>query len=90
MNMFSKVNGPYSISNSPGGVWKIEKKRKARDKKNKQQKNLNRKKEGAEEEDSFSANIEPDNSGEKECEDLTGYGLTKKKKPACNRIDLKI
>ena len=90
MNTFSKVDRPSSISDTPGGVWKIEKKRKARDNKNKSRKNLNKEKTNKEEDDSFSIDIEIDNANDKESEDLTGYGLIKKKKPLRTKIDLKI
>lgn len=90
MNTFSKVYGPLSISSTPGGVWKIEKKRKARDRKNKPQKNLRREHSGSEEDEAIFIDIEPDNTNDKECEDLTGYGLMKKKKSLCTKIDLKI
>lgn len=90
MNTFSKVDGPLSISSTPGGVWKIEKKRKARDRKNKPQKNLKREHSSGEEDEAIFTDIESDNINDKECEDLTGYGLMKKKKPQCTKIDLKI
>ncbi len=90
MNDFSKVERSLSISNTPEGVWKIEKKRKARDKKYKSQKNPNNEKPDIEEEGSFMVNIEIDDTNDKECEDLIGYSMLKKKKPLCSKIDLKI
>ena len=78
------------ISNTPGGVWRIEKKRKARDQKNKQQQNKSAGQVDAEDDDSVSIDIEIDNADDKECEDLTGYGLSKTKKSLSTKIDLKI
>ena len=90
MNTFSKVGNSSPISNTPGGVWRIEKKRKARDKKNKQQKNRSGEQRNAEEDDSILIDIEFDNANDKENEDLTGYDQMKTKKPLPKKIDLKI
>ena len=90
MNDFSKVDRPSGISNTPGGVWKIEKKRKARDRKNKQQKYISGEQKNSEEDDSVLVDIELDRDSKKECEDQMGYGFVKKKKSPCNKIDLKI
>ena len=90
MDTFSKVDRPLVISNTPGGVWQIEKKRKARDKKNKQQRQLQKEKKTREEDGSVLVDIEVDRANDKECEDLMGYGLAKKKKSLGPRIDLKI
>lgn len=90
MSNFSKVDRPMVISNTPGGVWKIEKKRKARDKKSKQQNYLSKEKKNMEEDDSVLVDIERDRDNDRECEDQAGYGLTKKNKSLCPRIDLKI
>ena len=43
-----------------------------------------------EEDDSVLVDIEVDRANDKECEDLMGYGLAKKKKSLGPRIDLKI
>ena len=90
MSDFSKIDRPLVPSNNPGGVWKIEKKRKARDKKNKQQYKPDSKQRTGEEDDSVLVDIEFDRDRDEECEDQTGYGLIKKKKSLCTRIDLKI
>jgi hypothetical protein len=95
MNNFSNIDRPSGISNTPGGVWKIEKKRKARDKKNKQQnKSENEKKSIEELDDSVLVDIEfdrePDSDNEKESKDQTDYGFIKKKKSRHTRVDLKI
>ena len=44
----------------------------------------------SEDDDSVSIGIEIDNADDKECEDLTGYGLSKTKKSLSTKIDLKI
>jgi len=90
MNDFSKIDRPLIISNTSGGVWKIEKKRKASDKKQKQQNKPGKEKKTREEDDSVLVDIELNRENDKECEDQTGYGSVKKKKPLCTRIDLKI
>lgn len=90
MSDFSKVDRPPLISNTPGGVWKIEKKRKARDKKNKQQNYRNKEQQNREEDDSVLIDIERDRDIEKECEDQVGYGLAKKKISRHIKVDLKI
>ena len=90
MSNFSKVDRPTAISNTPGGVWKIEKKRKARDGKNKQQKYMSSGQKEKEEDDSVLVDIVLDRDNEKECEDQTGYGFVKKKKSLCTKVDLKI
>ena len=94
MNNFSNIDSPSGISNTPGGVWKIEKKRKARDKKNKQQNKSENEQKIIEEDDSVLIDIEfnrePERDNEKEREDQTDYGFIKKKKSRHTRIDLKI
>lgn len=90
MSDFSKVDRPLVISNTPGSVWKIEKKRKARDKKNKQQNKSEKEQKVREEDDSVLVDIEHDRANDKECEDQMGYGFIKKKKSLCPKIDLKI
>ncbi|MBN2418811.1 MAG: hypothetical protein JXL81_05455 [Deltaproteobacteria bacterium] len=90
MDNFSKVDKPPAISNTPGGVWKIEKKRKARDRKSKQQKYVNSEQKIREEDDSVLVEIDTERDNDKECEDQMGYGFIKKKKSLCTRIDLKI
>ncbi|MGD9156963.1 MAG: hypothetical protein PVG39_01025 [Desulfobacteraceae bacterium] len=93
MSDFSKVDRPLVISNTPGGVWKIEKKRKARDKKNKHQNKPEKEqkiREDREDDDSVLVEIEHDRADNKECEDQMGYGFIKKKKSLCPKVDLKI
>ena len=90
MGDFSKVDRPPSISNTPGGVWKIEKKRKARDGKNKRQKyTTGNEQKNREEDDSVLVDIDFNRDNDKECEDQMNYGLSKKKS-LCTKIDLKI
>ena len=90
MSNFSKVDRQLAVSNTPGGVWKIEKKRKARDGKNKQQKYTGGEQKNKEEDDSVLVDIDLDRDNEKECEDRMGYGFVKKKKSLCTKVDLKI
>jgi hypothetical protein len=94
MNNFSNIDKSSGISNTPGGVWKIEKKRKTRDKKNKQQNISGNKQNSKEDDDSvlvdIELDIEADRENKKECEDQTDYGFIKKKKSKHTRVDLKI
>jgi hypothetical protein len=90
MSNFSKVDRPPLISNTPGGVWRIEKKRKARDKKNKQQKYFSKEKQNREDDDSVLVDIERDRVNDKECEDQVSYVLAEKKKSLHTKVDLKI
>ena len=88
MSDFSKVDRPLVTSNITGGVWKIEKKRKARDGKNKQQKYMSSGQKNREEDDSVLVDIDLNRENDKECEDHTGYGFIKKKKHLYTKIDL--
>jgi hypothetical protein len=88
MSNFSKVDRPLVNSNTPGGVWKIEKKRKVRDKDNKQNKYLGKEHKNREEDDSVFVDIERDRDNYRECEDQTGYGFVKKKS-LCTGVDPK-
>ena len=90
MSDFSKIDRPLAVSNTPGGVLKIEKKRKARDKKNKQQNKSEKERNIREEDDSVLVEIEHGRSNDRECEDQMGYGFIKKKKTLCPKVDLKI
>jgi hypothetical protein len=89
MNDFTKVDRSLSIPNTPGGVWQIEKKRKARDKKGKQPKYDGRGHKDGDDDPVF-IEIETDSADEREFEDQAGYGNLKTKKTLSTRIDLKI
>jgi hypothetical protein len=89
MNDFTKVDRPITIPNTPGGVWQVEKKRKARDRKGKQLKYQGK---GHLETDEEQTQLtETENVDEREYEDQAGYGALKHKNPHSTiRIDLKI
>jgi hypothetical protein len=90
MSNFSKVERPQVIPNTQGGVWKIEKKRKTRDKKNRGQKYLSSEQNKREEDDSVLVDIERNRNNDRECEGQPGCGLIREKESLCARVDLKI
>ncbi len=89
MNDFTKVDSSLSIPNTSDGVWKIEKKRKTRDRKGKQLKYKGSGHKDAEDDVVFT-DIDTDSADDKEFEDQAGYGNLKTKKTLSTRIDLKI
>ncbi|GEM_PF-3026220 len=91
MNDFTKLDRPLSIPNTPGGVWQIEKQRKARDRKGKQPKYQGKGHPDTDEERALLLEAETESIDEREYEDQAGYGALKHKKPHSTiRIDLKI
>ncbi|MDM7918842.1 MAG: hypothetical protein QUS12_06705 [Methanosarcina sp.] len=91
MNDFTKVERPITIPNTPGGVWQVEKKRKARDRKGKQLKYQGKDHLDMDEEHAQLTETETESADEREYEDQAGYGALKHKKPHSTiRIDLKI
>jgi hypothetical protein len=91
MNSFSKLGGTSGVSPNSSGVWRIEKKRKVRDPKKRQQNKLKKESRNKEEDDSVLLDIEIDDTKNEECEDQSAYGYKKPKKSSlCSRVDLKI
>lgn len=91
MNDFTKVDRPLLIPNTADGVWKIEKKRKARDRKGKQLKYQGKGHMEIDEETAQLTETATESVDEREYEDQAGYGALKHKKPHSTiRIDLKI
>lgn len=91
MNDFTKVDRSLLIPSAPGGVWQIEKKRKARDRKGKQLKYQGKGHLEIDEEPAQLTETETESVDEREFEDQAGYGALKHKKPHSTiRIDLKI
>ena len=89
MNMFSKMDGMSGINPASSGVWKIEKKTKTRDEKNRSGKEKKKDREDNENDIQLSEDKSiPED--ELYSEDQTGYGLTKKKKNKSTKIDIKI
>lgn len=86
MNAFSQMNNIPGIANGSAGVWKIEKKRKARDNKQRSGRNKRMKKEDEKEQDTLRA----DKNDSETCEEEIGYGPQKTNKNRCLKIDLKI
>ncbi|NLA74297.1 MAG: hypothetical protein GX846_02275 [Deltaproteobacteria bacterium] len=89
MNDFTRIDRPVSLTGNTGGVWQIEKKRKARDRKGKQAKYQGKENKEGDETLAFTE-LELENADTEEFEDQTGYGSLKPKKALSTRIDLKI
>lgn len=89
MNTFSKLGGTSGISGNSSGIWRLEKKRKARDKKNRLGNDKKKKQEAKEEDVLIPVDEKLNNEENMECEDQIGYGF-KKIKSRCAKIDLKI
>jgi len=85
MNTFSKMNGIPGVSNASTSVWKIEKKRKTRDRKQRFGDDL--KKEKKEEDKRHDIQADNNNPDSKE---QVGYGPNKTKKNRRLKIDIKI
>ena len=93
MNDFSKIDSPVVPPHSQSGVWKIEKKRKARDNKHKQQKYSGKEQKNRKEDfedDSVRVEINRDRDNDRESKDPQNYKLAKKNKPLRTKVDLKI
>ena len=92
MDIYSKLNGSTPISPVSGGVWKIQKKRKTDDEKQRNKKGKKESKEEKDLKDDLPDHVETDGRSESYPSSQTsvGYGPGKKRKKAPRKIDLTI
>jgi hypothetical protein len=89
------MNGTTPISPIASGIWKIEKKRKTDDEKDRKSKKRKNSRDGEKEEKDLRVTLtgdvyeKQDNRRDGDHEKQTGY-ITEKKAPKCRKIDLKI